>query len=498
MTRRDRYKAALAAAISAVVCLAGGPSPYPDHVCAQTIASPDPKARLITAGCKFGVSENSGQINALTDASLTTVWTSSGDAYIDISAAPGEEVGSVYIQWEAPPDVRNVSAYYPHSVRPAGSSGTESGPDGYTFVNDFIALPGPASGIRISWSKQTGSVSVAGVRVFSPGEVPLDIQQWKPMLEKADMLLISTHADDEHLYFGGAMPVYAGEYGKKVQVAYFVDHGILRTRELLGGLWEVGVTNYPLISDFPDQYVGSYDAAVDFYGLEEALEFQVMLLRRFKPEVVLGHDLDGEYGHGAHMLNARSLTMALDLAADPEKYPELETEYGVWDVKKCYLHLYEENEIIMDWTLPLAHFGGRSGWDMAKAGYDHHVSQHRFKFLVRIEGPNDCRRFGLFRSTVGPDIARNDFFENIPVAEVTEPAPTVTPSGGSVISGDDPDNSGASSAVSDPGPDGDDMIFYFVPAVAGLIIIMIILLFFSSQKNRRKKKKGMKHPGRTR
>ena len=38
------------------------------------------------------------------------------------------------------------------------------------------------------------------------------------MYEDADMLLLPTHADDEHLWFGGTMPYYAGELGYKVQV----------------------------------------------------------------------------------------------------------------------------------------------------------------------------------------------------------------------------------------------------------------------------------------
>ena len=87
------------------------------------------------------------------------------------------------------------------------------------------------------------------------GETPSWVQQWNPPLEKADMLLASTHADDELLWFGGAMPVYAGQFGKKVQVSYLIRHGYGRTHELLDGLWTVGITNYPILSDFGDKYL---------------------------------------------------------------------------------------------------------------------------------------------------------------------------------------------------------------------------------------------------
>lgn len=410
------------------------------------------------------------------------------EGYAGITAPQGHRIGYVYIEWNVPPVSRTVTTLVPHETV------TLSDENEYGFVNDLIVLEIPALSVNVTWDNKDKGVTISRISVFSQGDLPPNIQQWEPPLEKADMLLISTHADDEHLYFGGAMPVYAGEKGKSVQVAYFVDHGILRTRELLAGLWEVGIRNYPLISDFPDQYVASYDAAERFYGLDNALGFQVMLLRRFKPEVVLGHDLDGEYGHGAHMLNARSLSMALELASDESKYPESAGLYGIWNVKKCYLHLYENNEIIMDWTIPLEHFGGRSGWDMAKAGYAHHISQHHFKFRVRIEGPNDCRRFGLFRSTVGPDITKDDFFENIPVAAITiQPttAPTfpVSPSQEPTVTSD-------SDASSDPdaGPGKNNVskemtvILIFAGAVA-LSAIMTVRMRDRINKARRKRRK---------
>ncbi len=490
-----RFFPVLRAAVTSVVCLGMLLSAAGTDTQAQS------QAQLINEECSIELSGDPSNIALITDSSLSTVWSPGGEAFLSVSAAPGQLIGSVYVQWGTAPESRTVLTGIPRS------SSDITMPEGYGFVNDFILLPEPSRKVIISWDKQTKPVTVAEIRVFSPGEVPSDIQRWEPPLEKADMLLISTHADDEHLYFGGAMPVYAGEYGKKVQVAYFVNHGLLRTRELLAGLWEVGIKNYPFISDFPDQYVDSYDAAVRFYGLEKSIEFQVMLLRRFKPEVVLGHDLDGEYGHGAHMLNAKSLTLALDLASDPSEYPETAEKFGVWDVKKCYLHLYEENEIIMDWTLPLEYFDGRSGWEMAKAGYQHHVSQHVFKFLVRIEGPNDCRRFGLFRSTVGQDIEKNDFFENIPVSVITPPPPTETPSvseissasESSTIPGSDPISGSESFEPSDGGIFGrfdalstGSRIIVIIAVIVLLLMPVFIALRIRAVRRARRRRRRLK------
>ena len=144
------------------------------------------------------------------------------------------------------------------------------------------------------------------------------------------------------------------------------------------------------------------------------LNFQVELLRRFKPEVVIGHDLKGEYGHGAHMLNAYALTLAVEYAADSTKYISSYEKYGAWDTPKLYLHLYEENKILMNWDIPLERFNGLTAFEMAVQGYDCHKSQHIWSFAVRQgESQYDCRWFGLYRSLVGPDVEKNDVFENI-------------------------------------------------------------------------------------
>lgn len=135
----------------------------------------------------------------------------------------------------------------------------------------------------------TSGGAIADLFVLADGDpVPDWVQRWKPMWDKADMLLVSTHADDELLWFGGAMPVYAGQFQKKVQVAYVTNHGPQRTHELLDGLWTVGVVAYPMISSFPDRYCKTFQQALEKYDENAVLEYQVSLLRRFKPDVVLG------------------------------------------------------------------------------------------------------------------------------------------------------------------------------------------------------------------
>ncbi len=185
----------------------------------------------------------------------------------------------------------------------------------------------------------------------------------------------------------------------------------------------MGLRHYPVISDFPDLYADSLAAAESLYDREAVLAWQVENLRRFKPSVVLGHDLNGEYGHGVHRLNADTLTEAVELAGDETAQPESATLYGIWNTPKTYLHLYGQNQIVMDWSQPLARFGGASALDMAKQGFAQHKSQQNY-FSVEDFGPYDCRLFGLYRSTVGADVLGGDFFENIP-AETPPPVSAV-------------------------------------------------------------------------
>ena len=247
--------------------------------------------------------------------------------------------------------------------------------------------------------------------------------------------MLPTHSDDDHLYFGGTMPYYGAELGMRVQVAYITNHWgePVRTHELLNGLWTVGITAYPVISDFKDKYTDSLETARDIYDSDEMRGYIVELIRRFKPYVLLAHDLQGEYGHGAHMLSALLVTEAVQISMDDTHYPDSAQKYGTWDVPKTYLHNYEENQICMEWDKPLDRFGGKTGFEMAKEGFACHESQLKYDLAVIKNGRSSCRFFGLYRSIVGTDVKGDDFFENIAFEEEpelpleTEPLQTAAP-----------------------------------------------------------------------
>ena len=80
---------------------------------------------------------------------------------------------------------------------------------------------------------------------------------------------------------------------------------------------------------------------------------------------------------------------------------------------KCYLHLYAENIIDMDWQQPLEAFGGETAFQVAEEAFRCHKSQQSTDYRVKDSGPCDCSLFGLYRTLVGPDEAKDDFFEHL-------------------------------------------------------------------------------------
>lgn len=280
------------------------------------------------------------------------------------------------------------------------------------FLHDYIELPADGKKIEIKTDNDAGVI--CDIYFFGHGAPPDWIQRWRPPHERADLLLLPAHACDELLCFGGAAPYYAAGRGYRVQVAYMTNHNgeSYRLHELLDGLWTCGIRAYPVIGDFPDYYSESLEHAITLYGLDNIMAYQTEMIRRFKPYVVIGHDVNGEYGHGAHRLNAYSLMKITDKTDNPEWHPESAEKYGVWKLPKLYLHLYPKNEIIMDWDVPIEAFGGKTAYEIAGEGYQCHVSQ-RNGFQMGGKGAYDSTRFGLAYTAVGPDLEKNDFFENI-------------------------------------------------------------------------------------
>lgn len=343
------------------------------------------------------------------------------NTYLDVSEKTliienTRSVAGLYLIWDTP-----VGDYY-ITVDDMSDPNNEMNREQFSapeIIHQYIDLYYEGDRIIIEMPEEA---VLCDIYFLDFGELPEWVQVWQEPYESADMLFIPTHADDELLFFGGAIPYYAGELGLKVQIAYMTNHWGERYRphELLNGLWTAGETAYPVIGSFPDLYSESLSHAQTLYDEEEVVGFMVELIRRFKPYVILGHDINGEYGHGVHMYNTYALMKALEISNDPSQYEESAIKYGVWDVPKTYLHLYDQNVINMEWDTPLTRFGGKDGFQVAKDAFACHDSQNDYLVVERTKTSKFCcTLFGLYRTTVGEDVEKNDFMENIqPTKEI--------------------------------------------------------------------------------
>lgn len=367
------------------------------------VQEPEPVAERIIDGFRVDV-----------DGKSYDFWFSDGDHYSRKSIDPMQQLrltsetpfGGIYIIWDQVPGT--------YSLCWEGGS-MECGAEG--FLHDYIRLPEPVQEVWFEFHDEESKI-ICDLFAFTAGVAPEGIQDWEPPCENADILVFPTHSDDDVLFFGPLIIYYSIERDLKVQTAFMVDHRAFpeRGHERLNALWEMGVRYYPVLGTAPDTEIHDFEHCLWFYEASDIPRWQVEQIRRFQPLVIVGHDLDGEYGNGGHKVNAYYLTQSVEWASDPEMYPESAEKYGTWDAPKLYLHCYPENSWMLDVNTPLTGDSeGRTAFEIAEDAFLYHVSQYKWSFRMTQDGSkpsNDCRPFGLYRSLVGLDTTA-DVMDNI-------------------------------------------------------------------------------------
>lgn len=370
------------------------------------------EANDITEDCKFKVCSSGRKYTLMTDKKYTSYWESNKikTPWIAITAPEGKPIAGLYVCFGNMPESWEIQ------TSDDGKDWFTAVPGDTRFLHAYVALPQPAQHVRLAvTSEKKTALRINDLFVLSEGDLPDWVQVWQPTEEKADILFLSTHPDDELIFFGGAIPTYAVEQQRKVVVAYFTRSNTTRSSELLNGLWHMGVRTYPVIGNFKDSYAKSLKAAYKSAGGKGKVnEWIVGLYRQYKPEVVVTQDTNGEYGHKQHMMIADAAQNCIALAANEDEFTASTIAYGTWQVKKLYLHLYPENQITFDWTVPLKSMNGATGIELAEEAYTLHKTQASSGMSVTETGTKyDNRVFGLAFTTVGEDVRKDDFLENI-------------------------------------------------------------------------------------
>lgn len=379
------------------------------HAAAET-------AEDITSQASFHAKSNQRLLQRLADRNYKRAWEGErGQGALEIKSP--SPIYGLYICWAQPP--RDFSIEIIQDNKLSHSFHFEAA----EFVHQYYPMNETAGvrHLRLVPEYDNGkNFAIQEIFVLGEGELPDWVQRWEPAVPDADLMLLFAHPDDEVLFFGGLLPYYAKERGLAVLPVLLTDAGPMRRSELLDSLWSLGVTHYPVMGPFPDLYANDLEHAYKRNGKRKTNDFLTEIIRKHKPEVIVTHDIRGEYGHGVHRLCADIAINNMEYAMNASRHPASFDLYGPFQVQKLYLHLYEREDrdvsIEMNWDLPLESFGGQTGFQLAVDAYNNfHVSQHRYE-QYSVE-PRDSRyssyRFGLYYSAVGEDIQKNDLMENV-------------------------------------------------------------------------------------
>ena len=211
------------------------------------------------------------------------------------------------------------------------------------------------------------------------------------------------------------------------------------------------------------------------YSIDDVINFEADVIRKFRPSIVVGHDEVGEYGHGQHILNTYALKEALNLLTEEEK------------PYKVYLHLYKENPIVMNYDIPLEHYNGATAYEISKRGYAEHISQHYTWFTDWLLGKNNDYtlatqiktysplNYGLYYSKVGYENKDGDMFYNIPTETIDEQAKELE------INDEIQDTENNNNISSNK--ENNHIYIYFIVGISGILVLMTIIIIWLKKKH---------------
>ncbi len=467
---------------------------------AAPTAQADAAAADLTRQCTLEASFPS-RLTRLTDGDLESAQRFEAGESVSVSWTEDVPVAAVYFAF-----YREIAPFTVLQYDAAGALLSEHAP-GPLWNNVVEPLP-DARRVTI---RAEAELAFSAVTAYGEGTIP-DYLPFAPTPEKADYLLVAMHPDDDVLFLGGVIPIYGAQQGREGVALYMASRVRVRVNEAMAGAWTMGLRTQPVFGGFPDippEYRAQFE---NTFRSADVVRYLVRQMRRYRPEVVVSQDVNGEYGHWQHALLAKAVLEAAPLAADAEYDPESAAQYGVWQVKKVYLHLYGEGRITLPVTEPLSAFGGRTAVEVAQEAFACHQSQLPSRHAVTNEGIYSLSDFGLAYTAVGADTPGvNDMFEHIdpavlsggatptpepsptpspaptaaPTAEPA-PAPSATPAADGRTPGPDP----ALPAAGDGAPGGTGalpMLLLCLAAAAAALLAALLLLRRRERRGRRRR-----------
>lgn len=277
--------------------------------------------------------------------------------------------------------------------------------------------------------------------------------------EKAVIMVISAHPDDEGIFFGGTLPYYVQTLNIPVILISLTtdwlksngsrtSSSINREAEMREAAWRYGLRSEPVFSFFQQNikywaidkaWDRWFDCILDYNDIEDGKirvsKYLAEQIRLYRPDVIVTHGFKGEYGHPDHKALAYAAVAAFDLAAGKSAviddgvtsvtkvFPD-----GIagkaWQVKKLYIHETDISNSGKIFINRLFHdhwedlsidtdgdgFSDKSPHQVADYALKAHESQGN-QYVASVYDTNSRRDYskypsewwGLYRSVVGAD-----------------------------------------------------------------------------------------------
>ena len=245
------------------------------------------------------------------------------------------------------------------------------------------------------------------------------------------VLMIAAHPDDENTALlawlargrkvrTGYLSVTRGEGGQNLIGAEQGDlMGVIRTQELLAARRIDGAEQFfTRAIDFG--FSKTAEETLRVWGREQVLGDIVLVIRRFRPDVVMlrfsGTSRDG---HGHHESSAILGKEAFSAAADPGRFPEQLGQVQPWQAKRLMFNVFSFSA---EQERAAAQTSGRVEVDAgvydAVLGYSYGEVAGMSRSLHRSQGFGAAERKGPLRNyltTIGGEPASRDIFDGIDI-----------------------------------------------------------------------------------
>ncbi len=385
-------------------------------LCAAALAD---TAQDVTASAQITVPQNGGTLGRMLDRDRSTALQAekSREPVIEVSMQDGQVCSAVYIEFG-----NNIM---PFTVQiDYNGEWVDLASWNQPYAQAYVQFePLTQFRLRFDTGDKPLQLFIRELYLFGQGERDDSLVNiWESSVQKADLLVLAGHPGDELQWFGGLVPYYAVGKGYSVAVATMTMVNSCRRLEMLNAMHACGLHSYPDIGMFEDLKTTQASKAFSQWGGIEATDrYVVQLLRRYQPEVVVTHAIEGEDGHGVHMACARSLLRAVKKAADVNYDPASASMYGAWQVKKLYLH-EGDSPIRISWSTPLESLAGKTAYQVAWEAYQKYETTTAGAMVGESAKHSPCL-YTLAYTAVGEDKAGNDLFENIPESDLTTAQP---------------------------------------------------------------------------